>query len=76
MKKVYIKWEDIYSHDPWIQDTDALAYMNEPCVCETIGFLILKDKDKVVVCNSVNSENQFCGLMRIPRGCIKEISGL
>jgi len=72
MRKVYIKWEDIFSHDPWTPIQEAISMMSEPCICETIGYILFENKDAIVICNTQNTESQVCGLIRIPKGCIKD----
>jgi hypothetical protein len=72
MKLVYVKWEDPFSHDPWTNIPELVKMLSEPCICETIGYIVHETRKYIIIANTHNSERQVCGSIRIPKGCIKE----
>ena len=50
----------------------AFYAMRDKVICETIGYILFENKDAIVICNTQNTESQVCGIIRIPKGCIKE----
>ena len=71
MKVILIEWLDSTSSSGWDSAFDL-----ELSNCKTVGFLVKKDKEKVVVIQS-NSDNVHSdGRFAIPRSCIKSIREL
>jgi len=71
LKIVLVKWEDSASASGWT-DEDDLA----PAECETVGYLLKKNKDRVVVVQSTSDIAHYDNRFAIPRGCIKSIKEL
>jgi hypothetical protein len=73
---VLIKWTDIVTYG----DTAPLSVAKDAkCAdCQSIGFLINDDSDKVIIAHSIqdlpgNAELTVSEYTTIPKGCIKEI---
>lgn len=77
-EKVRVVWKDAHTiSDSWIAENDI---KDEPCLVESIGWL-LKDKvdDHVVLAQSWNissEEPQYDGVLAIPLGMIVSIENL
>ena len=76
---VYIEWEDAYSlHSDWNTESEIASIMDdESFVVKQTGFL-LKETDRfIVLANQLNplkqSDSQFSGLHRIPKGTLRKI---
>ena len=76
-KLVYVEWTDAHSSDRWSTIEDALGTMTDMMHCKTVGWLLCKDKDFVLVANTMAWEGEpvptACGTMHIPKGGITEI---
>ena len=72
-KLVLIEWMDAFSSDHW-QSMDTA--FTEPMICQTLGFLIKKNKQYITVCHTINKEKQVCGVMNIARKSILKITSL
>ena len=70
MKMVLVKWVDSTSIQGW-EEGDNM----ELCRCESVGFLIKKTKDKVILAQSLN-DHTYYNKFAIPRGCITSITVL
>lgn len=74
MKWVCIEWYDAWSQDPWTNLEDAIKECVKPCKVVTIGYQIAETDECIVVCHSLNkTDNMVCGVMHIPKSCIKRI---
>ena len=73
-KPVLIKWEDSGAIDGlvWQFKDDWECNIHE---CQSIGFLVSKDKRSVVLAQSENKD-QYGRLFAIPTGCIISIKTL
>ena len=70
MKKVEITWSDTSASTGWYH-RESLA--TQKCVvCKSIGYLVHKDKERVVLSGMMGDE-EFNSIQYIPKGCIKEI---
>ena len=70
LTKVIVKWEDTSSVVGW-HSMDTIK--SQKCAsCESIGYLIHKAKDRVVLSGMVG-DNEYNSIQYIPRGCVKEI---
>jgi|SRR6478735_1256910 len=76
---VQVQWADSQSVGPWHHENDLNDEYELPLVY-TNGYLIQETDDYVTIAGSVifyeNVSNQICGLMTIPRGCIRDIRKL
>jgi hypothetical protein len=68
-KIMYIKWVDSTSWNTWkelpIDDTELVTI-------ETIGFVIEKHKNRIVLAHSVSDAEHCTGIIAIPMACIIE----
>ena len=75
MKRVEIEWEDSTAIGGWSDSGDL-----ELCQCKTVGYLVTKNRNRVVVVQSTSngggSEEHFDNRFGIPRKCIKKITEL
>ena len=66
---VYIEWFDAQSEDNW-HFVDELE--DELPLIRTLGFLLREHKDRIVVAQNLDSENESTSMvMTIPRAWIK-----
>lgn len=74
MKAVKIKWIDsCASNMEWTFPTD-LEREVQPIHITTYGVIVQDNDDTLVVAQNYGTNpEQFCSLMTIPKGCIKEI---
>jgi len=71
MKIVVVEWADSTTSTGWENDPDL-----ELCICETVGYLAKKTREKVVLIQSISDGNNVDNKFAIPRGCIKSIKEL
>ena len=71
MKMVLIEWVDSTAVGDWTGDDDV-----ELAKCRTMGFLLQKNKDRVVVAQSTSDIAHYDNRFGIPRGCIRSIKTL
>ncbi len=70
-KIVLVKWEDAYSAEAW-RDRDDRKEM-KPCLIYTVGTLIKKSEDAVILTLSIDPGNgMVADTMRIPTGMIRK----
>ena len=70
--KVYlVEWIDSTSETGWTHDHDL-----ELSTCKTVGYLIKKTKDKVVLVQSMSDSDSIDNKFAIPRKCITSITEL
>ena len=71
MKIIEVEWEDSCSiANQWMKPNGDL----EPSLCKSVGYLVSKNKKRIVIAQNYNDEsgevhNQFI----IPRGCVIKI---
>lgn len=73
MKTVEIEWVDAISYsNMWVarDSKESLA------LCRSVGYLVKKNKEKVVIAQSSASDGDVMNKFVIPRGCIKKITEL
>ena len=70
MKLVKIDWEDTFADVGWSNDDLS------PVRVASVGWLIRKEKDKVVISSMIGTAGleDFNCRQAIPRGCIKKIT--
>ena len=68
MKIVEVHWVDSASVGGWTNDPECTCI-----ACKTVGYLIKKDRDEVVVAQCTSDEMLYDNKFVIPRGCIKSI---
>ena len=66
---VHVKWQDIVGEGPhWDECNDDL----KPASCETLGFVLYKNKQYLTICGS-KTDNVVSDKTVIPWGCIVEV---
>jgi hypothetical protein len=73
--KVLVVWHDAHSlGDNWCELSDI---DNEPCVVETIGWLLSdKKSDHVVVAQSITADDSLDSILCIPVGMVQSVQVL
>lgn len=73
-KLVYVEWTDAHSSDRWDTIDNASETMTDLMHCKTVGYLLCKNADCVVIANTIAWEGESvpttCGILHIPKGCI------
>lgn len=69
---VIVEWEDIVSDSSWMDIREAKH--QKPYNCESIGYLIEKNKKNIVLVPNVSYAGLGFGYVSIPIGCIKKIN--
>ena len=66
---VHIVWTDHWSYDSWIDIDDAIkkAPFN---VIHSIGWLVVEDDDRYLICNNISEDKQGCLFMCILKGTV------
>ena len=70
MKIVLVDWVDSTSIQGWEEGCDMGL-----CECRSVGYLIKKTKDKVILAQSLN-DHTYYNKFAIPRGCVTSITEL
>lgn len=71
MNVVLVEWDDSTAMGGWTDEADL-----ELAKCRTVGFLITKNKNRVVVAQSTSDIAHYDNRFGIPRKCIKKITEL
>lgn len=71
-KRVQVVWHDAFSTDAW---TDIDGLDKNPLEVTSIGYLVAKTKDTVVVAGTIG-QGQACCVIHIPRGMVKSMAVL
>ena len=72
MKAVRVEWIDSHHIEGWTE-VDKLAEIEKKIII-TIGWLVRKDKEGIVIANSLGQNpEQVCGIMCIPTTAIVNI---
>ena len=76
MRKIIIEWKDttFYNGHYKIEEIKEYGYKT----LETIGYLLKNDKDKIIICCSIETteENKVCDVYVIPKKSIIKIKYL
>lgn len=67
---VHVVWDDAYSTDEWVALPDLSTKRQ---VCHSVGFLVAKTKDLVVVAGTIEEGGDACCVIHIPRRMVKSI---
>lgn len=73
--KVVVVWHDAHSvGDGWCELSDI---GDEPCVVETVGWLLAERKEgHIVVAQSITSDDGLDSVLCIPVGMVKSVTAL
>lgn len=75
-KLVEVEWIDSCSYHRWT-DPDHLGEIAVPSDCRSIGYLLVNDKDRIVVVQSLDDDGGSASeAMAIPKVCVKKIRTL
>jgi len=75
---VYIEWEDAYSvPEKWHTEDEMTGILDDECfTVKQTGFVIKETDMFIVLANQLNelnlSADQYSGLHRIPKGCLRK----
>jgi hypothetical protein len=72
MKKVIVNWLDSNTLHGWQYG----EYPVELAQCETIGFMVEEDDERLVIAQTVSNYGAHMGITIIAKGCIKSIREL
>lgn len=72
---VEVEWLDSASREGWTSATTGEVII-DPIKCYTVGYLIHKDRSKVVLIQSLSDSNFVDQILVIPRGMIVSIETL
>ena len=77
MKRVEVEWVDTATHGGWYPVGDFLHTQKVgPLVCKSIGYLMRKDDECVVVVQSVSENDKASDSISIPVKCVVKIRNL
>jgi len=65
---VYIEWVDSASTRGWGEHNDASL-----SICHSVGWLVHKTKDILVISTSIGENNRSIDRLAIPRACIRKV---
>ncbi len=68
---VHVIWDDAFSTDAW---TPILNLDKRTEVCHSVGFLVAKTPELVVVAGTVSEDGEACCVIHIPRRMVKSIT--
>lgn len=72
---VMVTWHDAAGIQGW-RDADEAAHYN-PYIVKSVGYLILKNKDVVILgMSETEDRDQFADRLVVPRGMVKSIKKL
>ena len=74
MQIVEVEWEDSCAEMGWHTPRDIKGY--DVSHCRSVGYLLGKDRKKVVILQSASDSPSFCEALTIPRGNVKKITYL
>lgn len=64
---VYIQWRDAYLREGWHSEKDMEEVLRSPVwVVESIGWLIDRNDDRIIICQSVSSNQSYAEILKIP----------
>lgn len=69
---VLVIWDDAAGHDDAWEDTVE----TKPELIESVGFLLLKNRNYVVIAQDVDEDGKHNGRSQIPRGMVKKMKVL
>lgn len=71
---VEVDWTDSSSVGRWKSREEYLAY--DPLMCRSVGYLLVKDKRKVTLLQSLAEHGDMADATVIPRACITRMRRL
>lgn len=69
LRKVEIEWRDSFQRYGWA-DIDEYHKEGAPSTCHSVGYLVRKDKNSVVLVMSLSDNGNACASMTIPREAV------
>ena len=71
---VSVCWLDACTYDGWDDLADATCTQCIPV--ESIGFILERDKERIVLAQTIGTNDQTSAVIAIPSGCITRIRTL
>ncbi len=75
MQVVQVQWVDSASEDGW-QSKSHVKHASKLCYCESVGFLLRKNKGDITLVQSTGSFDNVAASISIPMSCVKKITKL
>ena len=72
MRLVQVEWADTTTHSAWACSKDVVKSTGVTH-CSSVGWLIHKDKERILLTSMVGGYGDTSCHQSIPRGCVKEI---
>lgn len=75
---VRVTWHDAHSNESgWKSFEDQAVESEKPCVCDSVGWIVLRSKTAgIVLAQSVNSYGHCIDTITIPPGFIRRVRRL
>ena len=73
IKLVIVIWKDIQSSAEWIGDLQDIPKEIKPINCVTVGWVVRRDKNMIVVVDSYTKDGTYGGATAIPSSVILDI---
>lgn len=71
---VEVTWADSYGVGGWLDPDQVEAFIDQPHECQTLGYLLLKAKDRLVLCMNIGIGGTNHGhLMSIPTTQVRKV---
>jgi hypothetical protein len=71
LKMVKVFWGDAWGRAGWSRDVKL-----EPCLVESIGYLVDSNKEGVMLAQGIAEDGAYVGIGMIPKGMIKKVKVL
>jgi hypothetical protein len=69
---VMVVWDDATELDGWTDGDEEI----KPCLVYSVGYLVRKTKDHIVLAQDIAADGMQCGRGQIPRGMVRKITTL
>ena len=77
-KRIYplveVLWDDATELDEWQEESDEEEL--KPCLILSVGFLVVRTKSYIVICQDLSHDRMRNGRSQIPMGMVKSIKVL
>ena len=69
-RRVEVLWRDTSGKNGWCDDLDVQEKLNEPDYVSTVGYLLEKTRDKLIIASGESCWGTYMNLLSIPRNCV------
>ncbi len=73
---VVVVWRDITARADWVGSIEEVVEEIQPILCVTVGWILLDNKDTLIVADSATKDKTFGGTTAIPKGVVVSIEDL